>query len=233
MEDMDYDRRQYRRMLGRLMAYKNNALHLRELIDDLAALLAALENVRDEWRKSFQDRWGDLEVTYAIALDQNRSLDEQDRKLVEEAVDVLKALVQSRLADFQLHDGKGDSVMALVGNLMEVILYVQDMSAQVAFYRDTLGLKVKEPQGITDFRDLYWVELETGECTLVLHGGGQRRLGQDAPKIVFRVADIQVARGELLRRGVQIGEVRSPAPGVLVCDGRDPEGNAFSIEARG
>lgn len=31
--------------------------------------------------------------------------------------------------------------------------------------------------------------------------------------------------------GVELGEVRTPAPGVEVCDGRDPEGNPFSVEA--
>ena len=118
----------------------------------------------------------------------------------------------------------------MIVDLMEVILYVEDMNKQVAFYRDSMGLKVKEPKSIADFKHVYWVELETGACTLVLHGGGRRRLGADTPKIVFRVADIEAARRELLARGVQVGEVRSPAPGVQVCDGKDPEGNPFSIE---
>jgi catechol 2,3-dioxygenase-like lactoylglutathione lyase family enzyme len=120
---------------------------------------------------------------------------------------------------------------AIVGELMEVILYVEDMAAQLAFYRDVLGLQVKGPFAAEDYGGAYWVELDSGACTLALHAGGQRRLGADAPKIVFRVADLAAARDELLARGVPMGEVRSPAPGVLVCDGADPEGNHFSIEA--
>jgi hypothetical protein len=50
---------------------------------------------------------------------------------------------------------------------------------------------------------------------------------------VFRVTDVPGARQGLLRRGVPMGEVRSPAPGVQVSDGVDPEGNRFSIESRG
>ena len=123
--------------------------------------------------------------------------------------------------------------MAVVGELMEVILYVQDMNAQIAFYRDKFGLEVTYPQGVRDFSQESWVMLATGQCTLVLHGGGRRRLGEDAPKIVFRVRDIEAARRELLDQGVALGEARSPAPGVLVCDGVDPEGNKFSIEAHG
>ncbi len=122
--------------------------------------------------------------------------------------------------------------MVAVGELMEVILYVQDMGRQVSFYRDLLGLKVKEPQGVQDLGGQYWVELDTGACTLALHAGGQRRQGPDAPKIVFRVADVPRARTELLQQGVPMGDVRSPALGVQVCDGLDPEGNKFSVESR-
>jgi catechol 2,3-dioxygenase-like lactoylglutathione lyase family enzyme len=120
----------------------------------------------------------------------------------------------------------------MLTELMEVILYVHDMPAQVTFYRDKLGLCVKEPQGAQDYGGIYWVEFDTGACTLVLHGGGERRMGKDAPKVVFRVGDIEAARQALLERGVPLGKVRSPAPDVYVCDGVDPEGNKFSIEKR-
>jgi catechol 2,3-dioxygenase-like lactoylglutathione lyase family enzyme len=121
--------------------------------------------------------------------------------------------------------------MLKLGGLMEVILYVQDMDTQVSFYRDVLGLEIIEPKGVADFTEIFWVELDTGCCKLALHVGGQRRLGDDAPKIVFRVADVPAARKELLARDVPMGEVRSPAPGVAVCDGVDPEGNRFSVES--
>jgi predicted enzyme related to lactoylglutathione lyase len=109
--------------------------------------------------------------------------------------------------------------------LIEVILYVQDMDAQVAFYRDNFGLRVLFPAEETDYDQEYWVTFATGACTLAL------RLGQDTPKIVFGVADIDAARSDLLSRGVKVGEVRPAAPGVWVCDGFDPEGNPFSIES--
>lgn len=73
--------------------------------------------------------------------------------------------------------------------------------------------------------------LETDACKLVLHGGGERKLGEDTPKIVFGVEDIHASRAELLTAEVKVSEVRSPAPGVWVVDGRDPEGNPFSIES--
>jgi catechol 2,3-dioxygenase-like lactoylglutathione lyase family enzyme len=116
--------------------------------------------------------------------------------------------------------------------LIEVILYVQDMPAQVAFYRDVFGLRVLFPAGKEDYSQEFWVTLDSGACILALHGGGQKRLGRDTPKIVFGVGDIHAARRELLSRDVAVGEVRSAAPGVWVCDGFDPEGNPFSIESQ-
>ena len=122
--------------------------------------------------------------------------------------------------------------MTAIGELMEVILYVQDMNAQVSFYRDVLEIPPKDPRDIQDFGELFWVEFDTGPCTLALHAGGERRFGKDAPKVVFRVADVTEGRARLLRDGVRMGDVRSPGPGIQVCDGWDPEGNRFSIESR-
>jgi len=119
----------------------------------------------------------------------------------------------------------------LTTGLIEVILYVQNMTSQVAFYHDKLELPILYPVHVTDFGQEYWVVLDTGACKLALHGGGQQRLGADSPKIVFGVANMAEARTTLLQRGVHLGEIRTAAPGILVCDGVDPEGNPFSIEA--
>lgn len=118
----------------------------------------------------------------------------------------------------------------MVGPLIEVILYVEDMAKQVRFYRDLLGLPVRFPPGKADLSAEGWVTFGEGDCVLALHAGGKRRLGQDTPKVVFQVEDIHTARADLSDRGVALGEVRNPAPGVWVCDGTDPEGHPFSIE---
>jgi predicted enzyme related to lactoylglutathione lyase len=122
--------------------------------------------------------------------------------------------------------------MLKLGPIIEVILYVKDMDAQVAFYRDTLGLSLSYPQDLESYEDQMWVTLDTSGCVLALHGGGKRDLGSDAPKFVFKVENVERARQSLLSRGVKMGEVRSAAPGVSICDGADPEGNKFSIESQ-
>jgi catechol 2,3-dioxygenase-like lactoylglutathione lyase family enzyme len=117
----------------------------------------------------------------------------------------------------------------MIGDLMEVILYVGDMDEAVRFYRDTLGLRIAYPH-CDDYRSEYWVVFETGSCKLCLHGGGERRQGADAAKIVFRVDDIHAARAQLAERGVSLSDIHEPSPGVRVCNAHDPAGNPFSIE---
>ena len=118
-----------------------------------------------------------------------------------------------------------------IGKLMEIILYVEDMDRQVFFYRDQLGFEVVHPKVSKDYGKEFWVELDTGSCSLALHAGGKKQFGADAPKFVFRVQDILAARQQLLNQQVEMAEIRSAAPGVWVCDGADPEGNKFSIES--
>ena len=70
-----------------------------------------------------------------------------------------------------------------IGPLHEIILYVSNMIAQVSFYRDTLGLEVSYPDNLGDGSEAFWVVFNTGQCSLALHGGGEKRIGDDAPKI--------------------------------------------------
>jgi predicted enzyme related to lactoylglutathione lyase len=113
--------------------------------------------------------------------------------------------------------------------LIEVILFVKNMNRMVQFYRDTLDLPLTNP-GVTDYSKEDWVTFESGNCMLALHTGSKGDIGTDAPKIVFRVADIKSARFQLVEQGVTVSEIRTPAPGIQVADAKDPEGNPFSIE---
>lgn len=126
-------------------------------------------------------------------------------------------------------EGAAEPVLA---GLSEVILYVQEMGAMVRFYRDQLGLRVEEPADVADLSGESWVVFDTGAAKLALHNGGARRLGEDAPMLVFAVADIAAARRVLIERGVAWEEPFEAAPGILVCHGRDPEGNPLALEQR-
>ena len=103
--------------------------------------------------------------------------------------------------------------------LVEVVVYTEDMARATAFYRDLLGL---EP----DFESEHWTTFRTGACTLALHAGSA------APDPTFQVVDATVERTRLAAAGVEVTEIREPAPGLKVFDARDPDGNRFSIESR-
>ncbi|MDF1814055.1 MAG: VOC family protein [Verrucomicrobiales bacterium] len=117
----------------------------------------------------------------------------------------------------------------MITGLAEIILYVQDMESQVAFYRDVLKLPIDYPEQ-KSYENEQWVVFGTGGCKLALHGGGRKKFGRDAPKFVFEVDDVQRTREFLSLSGVPVGKIRHPAPGVEVLDAEDPEGNQFSVE---
>ena len=94
--------------------------------------------------------------------------------------------------------------MSAVGELAEVILFVKDMNKQVVFYRDTMGFEVRSPGAQSDYAKEFWVELNTGACSLCLHAGGEGRYGEDAPKIVFRVKDIGATHAALKQKEVPL-----------------------------
>lgn len=120
--------------------------------------------------------------------------------------------------------------MTLIRSLKRIIIYVEDMAQQVHFYHELLGIPLASPP-MDDYAGAYWVELETGQARVTLHGGGQKRLGEDSPTMSFLVEDdLDEVRAALIAKGVTLGEIRQPAPGIRVCDGRDPEGNRFSLD---
>jgi catechol 2,3-dioxygenase-like lactoylglutathione lyase family enzyme len=116
--------------------------------------------------------------------------------------------------------------MSEFGTLSEVIVYVREMDRMASFYTDVLGLEIAAGDPEHGF-----VEFDTGTCSLCLHAGREDDPGDAAPKFVFGVEDVEEARAYLHEHDVELGEVRSPAPGKRVCDGLDPEGNAFAIES--
>ncbi|MCB2214021.1 VOC family protein [bacterium] len=110
----------------------------------------------------------------------------------------------------------------------QVILYVNDMAAEVRFYRDRLGLPIRYPKGKTDYSKEMWVEFDGGDCSLALHGGVDDPPGIEH-EIVFTVDDIMTAWLDLSEADVDIGQVRLLETNEPFATGHDPEGHRFSI----
>jgi catechol 2,3-dioxygenase-like lactoylglutathione lyase family enzyme len=79
--------------------------------------------------------------------------------------------------------------------LTYVMKFVADMETAVAFYRDTLGLRLK-------FQSPGWSEFVTGETTLALHpASGKNPAG--TCEIGFSVDDIDAFHLEMAAEGVK------------------------------
>jgi catechol 2,3-dioxygenase-like lactoylglutathione lyase family enzyme len=108
-------------------------------------------------------------------------------------------------------------------SMRRIVLFTGDMPRMLAFYRDLLGLAlVADEPG--------WKELDAGSCRIALHRG-KSRIGARAPKSGFWASDVAAARTALIDRGAKLGKL-IVAQGLTRCDGKDPDGNAFSVSDR-
>jgi catechol 2,3-dioxygenase-like lactoylglutathione lyase family enzyme len=108
-------------------------------------------------------------------------------------------------------------------SMRRIVLFTKDMSGMIAFYRDVLGLPlVKDEPG--------WKELDAKGCVIALHNGSSQ-VGKRPPKIGFWAGDVGAAREALVARGARLGKVMSGG-GLTRCEGKDPDGNPFSISDR-
>src|SRR5204863_5558386 len=112
---------------------------------------------------------------------------------------------------------------AMTLSMRRIVLFTADMPAMIAFYRDVLGLAlVKDEPG--------WKELDAKGCVIALHNGSSQ-VGKRPPKIGFWASDVAAARENLIGRGAKLGKVMSGG-GLTRCEGKDPDGNPFSISNR-
>ncbi len=108
-------------------------------------------------------------------------------------------------------------------SMRRIVLFTADMPAMVTFYGDVLGLPLlKDEPG--------WKEFDANGCIIALHNG-RSEVGRRPPKIGFWAADVAAAREALVARGARLGKVMSGG-GLIRCQGKDPDGNPYSISSR-
>ena len=107
--------------------------------------------------------------------------------------------------------------------LRRVILFTRNIEAMSRFYGEVLGLALANSES-------GWKEYRTGACAIALHEG-ESKIGNRPPKLAFYAADVAATRAALVRRGVKMGKTLSAAKHDM-CDGKDPDGNAFQISSR-
>ncbi|MBW4540233.1 MAG: VOC family protein [Myxacorys chilensis ATA2-1-KO14] len=110
--------------------------------------------------------------------------------------------------------------------LARVILFAEDVVSTAAFYNRVFHLPI-----IGDPNDRDFIQLDAGSCTIAIHRGSASSGPGRAPKLVFRVEDVEGERNRLIANGVKLGKIME-SPEFAFCDGRDPAGNTFQISSR-
>jgi predicted enzyme related to lactoylglutathione lyase len=118
-----------------------------------------------------------------------------------------------------------------ISKIAMVIVYSKDPMGSLPFYRDLLGMTVKEasPQ---------WVELDGGGVSLAIHEHPKMPANRDeaAPWVVFQVDDIRGTYEALKAKGAKfLGEPKQVCGDDtmvgLSADLLDPDGNRLSLFA--
>lgn len=104
-----------------------------------------------------------------------------------------------------------------------IILFIKDMRAAVAYYRDVLELPPDEEQPFPADR---FFRFNTGQCKLCLHKAGKPNGGRQ--KIVFHVESVSDVHRKLKAKGLQLKPLKNE-DGLSVFDIRDPEGNRIQF----
>lgn len=98
VETTEYNLRQLRLMLSFIDEYKTEQSGLGSLVSNLEALRSTLESPDASFIESFEPLWSQLEVTYAMMLDEERtSPNEIEKKMIVEAMSGLKSLISNHL----------------------------------------------------------------------------------------------------------------------------------------
>jgi catechol 2,3-dioxygenase-like lactoylglutathione lyase family enzyme len=111
-------------------------------------------------------------------------------------------------------------------------LPVSDVDRAIAFYADKLGFKqdfdVQPSPGVR----LVQLTPEGSGCSVGFGSGLAVYEGEPGSVrgVHLVVEDIDEARAELVRRGVDVGEIQDFGGGVRGADFADPDGNTFELQ---
>ena len=95
----EYDQRQYKLMLERLITFERGAVPLDRLAIDLEGLLNTLEVVEHSWRQTFRHYWGTLETGRAVASEGTTNFSAEAIRVLGDAAAHLKLMVLEKIDD--------------------------------------------------------------------------------------------------------------------------------------
>lgn len=108
-------------------------------------------------------------------------------------------------------------------NIGSIVLFVKDMRAVIAFYRDVVGLPPDEEQPFPSHR---FFRFNTGQCKLCLHSASKPNGGRQ--KVGFHVESVKAVHDVLKAKGLRLKPLKNEH-GSACFDISDPEGNKIQF----
>lgn len=133
--------------------------------------------------------------------------------------------------DPQTRTGQGGS-LPMQMRLELIPIPVSDVDRAIAFYADRLGFKkdfdVQPSEGVR----IVQLTPEGSGCSVGFGTGLDVYAGEPGSirGLHLVVEDVAEARAELVRRGVEVGEIHDFGGGVRGADFSDPDGNSFELQ---
>lgn len=88
----------------RITKYFNKSMYIGDLISHLVDFLNQLNMVDIQWKKKFWTFWADLEIEYALALDQGlEDISYGGNIIIDRALQVLKKMTEEKLVDMKTY----------------------------------------------------------------------------------------------------------------------------------
>src|SRR4051812_17703092 len=127
--------------------------------------------------------------------------------------------------------GQGSST-AMRMKLELVPLPVSDVDRAIAFYGDKLGFKIDVDVQPSEGVRVVQLTPEGSGCSIGFGTGLDVYAGApgSARGLHLVVEDVAEARAELVRRGVEVGEIHDFGGGVKGAGFSDPDGNSFELQ---
>jgi catechol 2,3-dioxygenase-like lactoylglutathione lyase family enzyme len=111
-------------------------------------------------------------------------------------------------------------------------LPVADVDRALAFYGDKLGFRLDHDVRPSDGVRVVQLTPEGSGCSVGFGTGLDVYAGEPGSVrgVHLVVEDVAEARAELVRRGVEVGDVHDFGGGVMGADFSDPDGNTFELQ---
>jgi catechol 2,3-dioxygenase-like lactoylglutathione lyase family enzyme len=113
-----------------------------------------------------------------------------------------------------------------IKKLQNAYYVTRNMDRAVAFYRDTLGLRVKFQDGAR------WAQFDAGGVNFSLSSPEEAAQGAAGAVIIFEVEDLDAARAGLEQAGAPVLDTRDMGAHGRSLTFRDPDGNLVQLFQR-